>query len=269
MSFGRWSASALNWLIPGKRRAAFLLVANARPGAPCRRCLHANRRAGRKRCRSSVWRPEGEPAAPAQPQAAVTFLFLGRLVDWKSVDLLLLAFQRAASQATIRLVIAGDGVERQRLQALADELDSARAGRIPGSVTFTGWLSQAQAAAQLRLADCLVLPSILDCGGAVVLEAMCVANPSLRPPGVARRTTSTNLRLLVTPPAAKSSYRGLADAMIAYCALPADAANDGRPRPRESARRVRLGDQSRSGAGDLSASSRARRSASPGSVRAS
>ena len=103
MSLGRWSASALNWLIPGKRRAALLLVANALtrrslPSGVCTQVVELVENG----VDLTVWLPEGEAVAPSQSQAAVTFLFLGRLVDWKSVDLLLHAFHRAARQATIR-----------------------------------------------------------------------------------------------------------------------------------------------------------------------
>lgn len=223
MSLGRWSAAALNRLIPGKRRAAFLLVANALtrrslPSGVCTRIVELVENG----VDLSVWQADGEPAAPLQPQTAVTFLFLGRLVDWKSVDLLLLAFQRAAGQAAIRLVVAGDGGERQRLQALAEELGlPATEAEGPGSVTFTGWLSQAQAAARLRLADCLVLPSLLECGGAVVLEAMCAGKPVIATAwGGPTDYLDDACGFLVPPIGREELIQGLADAMIRLARSP-------------------------------------------------
>ena len=38
---------------------------------------------------------------------------MGRLVDWKSVDILLHAFKAASLRASIRLVIIGDGVDNR------------------------------------------------------------------------------------------------------------------------------------------------------------
>jgi glycosyltransferase involved in cell wall biosynthesis len=46
-----------------------------------------------------------------------------------------------------------------------------------GRVHFAGWMSQADCARFLGDADALVLPSLLECGGAVVLEAMAVGLP--------------------------------------------------------------------------------------------
>lgn len=223
ISAGRCSASVFNWLMPGKRRAAFLLVANARtrhslPVGVCQRIVEV----AENGVDLSVWKPSTQPEAATQPDAAVTFLFLGRLVDWKSVDLLLLAFHRASRQATIRLVIVGDGAERQRLETLATELGIPTTGGAPGSVTFMGWLSQAQAAEELGLADCLVLPSLLECGGAVVLEAMCAGKPVIAtawggPTDYLDGTTG----LLVPPTGREELIQGFADGMIRMASSPA------------------------------------------------
>jgi glycosyltransferase involved in cell wall biosynthesis len=44
-------------------------------------------------------------------------------------------------------------------------------------VKFIGWLPQQECAARLRDSVALVLPSLYECGGAVVLEAMAMAKP--------------------------------------------------------------------------------------------
>ena len=46
-----------------------------------------------------------------------------------------------------------------------------------GTAHFAGWLSQQDCAMRIAQADCLVLPSLLECGGAVVLEAMAMGKP--------------------------------------------------------------------------------------------
>jgi glycosyltransferase involved in cell wall biosynthesis len=239
MSVGRWSAATLNWLIPGKRRAAVLLVANALtrrslPSGVCTRVIEVVENG----VDLSIWRRDGDPEPPLRPQAAVTFLFLGRLVDWKSVDLLLLALQRAARQAAIRLVIVGDGAERERLQALATGLGFPPGGGTGhgSSVSFTGWLSQIQAAEQLKLADCLVLPSLLECGGAVVLEAMCAGKPVIATAwGGPTDYLDDTCGLLVPPTGREELIQGLADAMIRLASSPETRRTMGE-RGREKAR---------------------------------
>jgi glycosyltransferase involved in cell wall biosynthesis len=46
-------------------------------------------------------------------------------------------------------------------------------------VHFTGWLSQQECASHLRESIALVLPSLYECGGAVVLEAMATGKPAI------------------------------------------------------------------------------------------
>ncbi len=176
---GRALTDQLNGWLPGKREAAILLVANARTRA----ALPAATRGevielAENGVDFDVWRP-GSPA-PSGPGKCVRFVFMGRLIDWKGVDLLLQAFMRARGRAVmpLSLSIIGAGPECRRLKALAARLEmlSARPG-VPGCVCFHGYLPQAECARQLRQSDALVLPSLIECGGAVVLEAMAMALP--------------------------------------------------------------------------------------------
>ena len=178
MRSGRASAAALSLLMPGKRRAAMLLVANrrTRDALPAGVCNHVVELV-ENGVDLGLWRaPSADGERPAS--AVVTFVFMGRLVGWKAVDVLLHAFARARGSTPMRLSILGDGDERERLESLAKELGigvGEAAGA--GGVHFAGWLAQSDCADRLREADCLVLPSLLECGGAVVLEAMSMAKP--------------------------------------------------------------------------------------------
>ena len=221
--FGRWSASILNRLMPGKRRAAFLLVANSLtrrslPSGLCRRVIEMVENG----VDLSLWQPA--PARPRQASASlpVTFLFLGRLIALKSVDLLLYAFERASRQVAVRLLVAGDGPERSRLEALAGQLRilSAAPAR-PGTVAFKGWLSQAEAAAALQRADALVLPSVHDCGGAVVLEAMCAGKPVIATAwGGPKDYLDETCGVLVPPTNREALIEGFSEAMIRLAMSP-------------------------------------------------
>lgn len=178
LGFGRASATLLNALMPGKRRAAILLVANQRtrdalPGGLCKNVIELVENG----VDLSLWQSPPETGA-AVGGTAITFVFMGRLVDWKAVDLLLQAFAQARTRAPMRLWILGDGAQRIRLEALAAQLGIVGvAADAVGTVHFAGWLPQSACAQRLRDADCLVLPSLLECGGAVVLEAMSMGKP--------------------------------------------------------------------------------------------
>lgn len=170
IGFSRLFAGLANRIIPGKTRAAALLVANerTRKGLPV---------ANHPRVISlvengvdfSVWkgalrRPEGDNA--------FRLVFVGRLVGLKAVDLTLEAVALTRkSGVDLRLDILGEGPETERLQALAKALD------LQDVVTFHGFLPQSECAAKMARADALVLNSLRECGGAVVLEAMGLGLP--------------------------------------------------------------------------------------------
>lgn len=179
IAVGRALSGLLGLLMAGKRQAALLLVANDRT----RRALPAG---ATRRVEQlvengvdfAVWRRPEQTMANCSPNRVTRFAFMGRLVDWKAVDLLLTAFARASLRAPMSLTIIGDGPERQSLVDCAASLglvcDAMHAER---SVCFAGWLAQAAAADLLSQHDVLVLPSLYECGGAVVLEAMAMGLP--------------------------------------------------------------------------------------------
>lgn len=223
---GRWSAAALNLAMPGKRRAALLLVANGRtrealPAGVCPRVAELVENG----VDLSLWRADDAREAP--PGAPTRFVFLGRLVDWKAVDLLLHAFARASRQSPMRLDVVGDGVERPSLEALARELGIAE-GEGAG-VHFAGWLPQAECAQALQQADALVLPSLLECGGAVVLEAMACAKPVIATAwGGPLDYLDDSCGILVPPSGREPLIEGLAQAMLQLACSPEERARLGR-----------------------------------------
>lgn len=222
---GRWSAAMLNLVMPGKRRAALLLVANRRtrealPAGVCPRVGELVENG----VDLSLWHA-GE-AREAPPGAPVRYVFLGRLVDWKAVDLLLHALARASRLAPMRLQIVGDGVERPALETLARELGMAEGEG--ACVHFAGWLGQAECAQALQQADALVLPSLLECGGAVVLEAMACAKPVIATAwGGPLDYLDDSCGILVPPTDRDGFIEGLAQAMLRLARSPEERARLG------------------------------------------
>ncbi len=93
---------------------------------------------------------------------------LARLVPLKALDDAIRAVHIASKQRRVRLVIAGDGAERKRLQALIDALGAP--------ATLPGRLSAARV---LKAADLFILPSRYEGMSLALIEAMAMGLPSL------------------------------------------------------------------------------------------
>lgn len=213
VALSRRATNLMNRLIPGKLRASFLLVANERT----RRGLPAGGRGevvelDENGVDLEVWSP---PRERGRREGPARFAFLGRLVSWKAVDLLLEALARVETQPPPELEILGDGAIRGDLEALAERLG------LGDRVRFLGWRSQAQCAQRLREVDALVLPSLYECGGAVVLEAMACGLPVLATAwGGPADYLDDSCGILVPPDTRESFIAGLADGLTRLGADP-------------------------------------------------
>ncbi len=177
---GRAFSGVLNSLMPGKQRAAAILVANERT----REALPGGLRGEvivlpENGVDLGVWRDAPPRPRDADPQAApARFIYMGRLIELKGVDLLLVAFKAASATSPMSLALLGDGPERASLVAAATSMGIlATHENEVGKVFFAGWRTQQDCAATLGRSDCLVLPSLRECGGAVILEAMACGLP--------------------------------------------------------------------------------------------
>ena len=139
----------------------------------------------------------------------ISIIFLGRLVDWKRVDLLLEACKRLIGNAEFRLHIVGDGPQRGSLEKQVRQMS------LTDHIEFHGWLPQAAAAQLLRNSDIMVLPSMRECGGAVVLEAMASAVPVIATKWGGPADYVTEDTGILVPPATPNEFvSDLADAML-------------------------------------------------------
>ena len=106
---------------------------------------------------------------PAEPKSAdPLFLCLSRLVPHKRIELALEAWERVRPQTGGRLVIAGDGPERDRLESMAGE-----------AVTFVGHVTEEHKRRLLAQAWLLVHPALVEGWGLVVMEAAAARTPTI------------------------------------------------------------------------------------------
>lgn len=152
-------ATLYNLLIPGKLLARVLLVANPRTMATLPKF-----RLGEvvELVENGVFSVVDEPK-PATQKDETQVLYVGRLVDWKMIEVAIEAVQRCKSK--VKLTIVGDGPMRSDLEKLAQSFQK-------NNVEFVGVVPHAKVNQYYDQADIFVLSSVRECGGAVVLEAM-------------------------------------------------------------------------------------------------
>jgi rhamnosyl/mannosyltransferase len=111
-----------------------------------------------------------ETVPPTPPGAPPRAIFIGRLVAYKGLDILLRALERVPE---LRLDIVGSGPEGPRLRTLAQAL------AITDRVRWYGEYPDEDLPRRMADADFLVLPSVTvqEMFGLVVLEAMAAGRP--------------------------------------------------------------------------------------------
>ncbi|MGR3504398.1 MAG: glycosyltransferase family 4 protein [Paracoccaceae bacterium] len=172
ISLGRRLALALNRLRPGKHRAATLLVANERtrkalpnPHLPQIQTLVENG------IDFDLWKPRSRTIG-SSAKGDLHLIYMGRFIKLKGIDITLQAVALARRQnRNITLDLLGDGEERSHLERLTNELG------LTNHVTFHGFQPQSVCADIMSKGDALVLNSLRECGGAVILEAMATGLP--------------------------------------------------------------------------------------------
>jgi glycosyltransferase involved in cell wall biosynthesis len=141
-------------------------------------------------------------------ESVVRFISIGRLSHLKGFHLGLRAFARAQIPNAVYWIV-GDGPERKRLQALAEQLSVA------SRVEFLGTVPRKEALYRLGACVALVHPSLHDSGGLVCLEAMGAGRPviclDIGGPAV-QITDRTGFKIPATTP--ERAVSDLAKAMV-------------------------------------------------------
>jgi glycosyltransferase involved in cell wall biosynthesis len=203
VAFLKLLTNAGNNLLPGKKQAAVLLVANERtrnalPRGVRGRVIEMNENG----IDVDTW-DSGEPNNLVRTNPL--FVFVGRLVDWKALDI---AIRALAEVPSADLEVIGDGPMLETWKTLAREMGVAE------RIRFLGPQTQPQYAARLRESVGLVLPSLHESGGAVVLEAMATAKPVIATRwGGPLDYLDSSCGILVAPHSYQALVTGFAQAM--------------------------------------------------------
>ena len=215
ITLGRTFSDRINAMLPGKLRAAVVLVANTRTRAALPAGIQGRILELPENAVDLLQWNSTEPLA----EQASTFLFIGRLVAWKALDLVLEALVRVPGAS---LEVVGDGPMMEPWRKLAADLG------LEQRVHFQGWLSQPMCAQRLRSACALVLPSLYECGGAVVLEAMASSRPVIATAwGGPADYLDPTCGILIPPTGRESLIAGFAEAMTTLIASPEISASLG------------------------------------------
>lgn len=215
INLGRYSSHIANRLAPGKLQAAVLLAANTATV----NALPAGYKGKVIRLFESgvdldLWQPAqiNEP----RPDLGVRFVFSGRFVDWKGVEYLVRAFADAVlKEPRCRLDLIGGGDLEGEIDALI------RQHKLEHAVHRHGWLSRPEAARIVREADVFVMPSLRECGGTAILEAMALGKPVIATNwGGPADYVNESCGFLVDPASKASFIDGLADAMLRLARSP-------------------------------------------------
>lgn len=211
VAVGRVSAKVINRIIAGKIHASVLLVANERTRLALPSCARGKIiEIPENGVDLAIW---SLPVKPDPAGVPARFIFIGRLVDWKRLDFVLHAL---VDFPDAKLDVIGDGPMRNAWAAQAESLGVA------SRVSWLGWLPQPECARYLRGATALLLPSIYECGGAVVLEAMACGIPVVATAwGGPAEYVDENCGILIDPSNSDMIIKGFVDASRKLAANPA------------------------------------------------
>jgi len=100
----------------------------------------------------------------------ITILWVGRIIPWKGLPLLIEAMALLPQHVRARAVVFGAGYDRGRCERLAKRV-------VPGKIIFHGEMPPERRLTMFEGADIFVFTSLHETSGTVVLEAMAAGLP--------------------------------------------------------------------------------------------
>lgn len=117
-------------------------------------------------------RGDGVPPEPRRDSSRLELLYVGRLLPWKGLHLVLKAIAHlGASKSSVHLTVIGVGSDLARLRRISRRL------KLDSVVSWLGWLPWDALTRLYPQFDLFMFPSLHDSGGMAVLEAMSFGLP--------------------------------------------------------------------------------------------
>jgi glycosyltransferase involved in cell wall biosynthesis len=171
----RYLGKLTNWLLGGTHHASKILVAN-------QTTMNTVPKAHQAKCEIllenavdlDLFASATYPAFPSTKKAQsnpLKLVYVGRLVPFKGVSMLLEAIAQVKDKLPIQLTVIGDGPLANDWQLLASNLG------ISEQIDWFGMADVDDIVDKLHAAHAFCLPSVRESGGAVLLEAMSCARP--------------------------------------------------------------------------------------------
>jgi len=114
------------------------------------------------------------PTITSQNVNPLQFVYVGRLVFYKNLEVILKAIEIVRkSEPKIKLIIVGGGPHKKILEKLAKELD------LIDNVDFKGYVSSTEKEKLISSSTALLFPSLCEGFGIVILEAFSQKKPAL------------------------------------------------------------------------------------------
>lgn len=211
---GRFLSELLHKAIPGKLQAEALVVANDLTAKSLPREATGKRyEVIESGVDLSLWQPRSPVNCPSD--RPLRFVFAGRFVDWKGVEFLIDAFAQAIPQMDAVLELVGDGELRQALEDQVERLG------IKSHIVFHGWMKRDAIQDWLAACDVFVMPSLRECGGTAILEAMAIGLPVIAAKWAGPANyVDPSCGILVEPVSKEAFVAGLAQAMVQLATSP-------------------------------------------------
>jgi glycosyltransferase involved in cell wall biosynthesis len=201
-------------IIPGKLQANALVVANQRtedvlPIGMQGKIYHVVESG----VDLAIWKPNTKIEKGSHE--AIQFVFAGSFIDWKGIRFLVEAFVKIAKKTSAVLHLVGDGELRATIE------NQVRQAEIQDQVRFHGWMPREQSYHIIKQCDVFVMPSLRECGGTAILEAMAIGLPVIVTNwcGPAQYVTP-ECGFLIDPSSHEVFVSGLAGAMSALAESP-------------------------------------------------
>jgi len=105
------------------------------------------------------------------PQNPVQFVYVGRLVFYKNVEILIRAINLVKSESGVKLIVIGGGPHKETLEKLTKDL------KLESNVEFRGYVSTNEKLEIIRQSNALLFPSLCEGFGLVILEAFSQNRP--------------------------------------------------------------------------------------------